>query len=119
MKDATSRNALAKFDSLISKKFEKQLELEEEELRKLEELQDLFEFLDDIIPEDDGELIDPEPKRRGRKRFVVSCCSPLSKWLNLSTLAGLIRRSVSVASTTTDGETPSHDSGRGKPRAKK
>jgi hypothetical protein len=43
----------------------------------LEELQDLFEFLEDIIPEDDGELIDPEPKRRGKKRFVFSTSSPL------------------------------------------
>ncbi len=71
MKDTTSRNTLSKFDTLISKKFEKQLELKEEELRKLEELQDLFDFLDDIIPEDDGELIDPGPKKRGRKRSVI------------------------------------------------
>ena len=70
MKDATSRNALNKFDAAISKRFENQLELKEEELRKLKELQDLFEFLDDIIPDDD-ELIDPEPKRRGRKRLVI------------------------------------------------
>lgn len=71
MKDVTSRNALNKFDAAISKRFENQLELKEEELRKLEELQDLFEFLDDIIPEDDGELVDPEPKRRSRKRLVI------------------------------------------------
>lgn len=70
MKDATSRNALNKFDAAISKRFENQLELKEEELRKLKELQDLFEFLDDIIPDDD-ELIDPEPKRRGKKRLVI------------------------------------------------
>ncbi|KXN87323.1 Condensin complex subunit 3 [Leucoagaricus sp. SymC.cos] len=91
LKDTTSRNALTKFDALICKKFEKQLEFKEEELRKLEELQDLFEFLDDIIPEDDGELVDLEPKRRGRKR-----------------------RSTSVASTATEGEVTSHDSSRGK-----
>jgi len=71
LKDVTSRNALNKFDAAISKRFENQLELKEEELRKLEELQDLFEFLDDIIPEDDGELVDPEPKRRSRKRLVI------------------------------------------------
>ena len=59
-----------KFDAAISKRFENQLELKEEELRKLKELQDLFEFLDDIIPDDD-ELIDPEPKRRGKKRLVI------------------------------------------------
>jgi len=62
---------LNKFDAAISKRFENQLELKEEELRKLKELQDLFEFLDDIIPDDDDELIDPEPKRRGRKRLVI------------------------------------------------
>jgi len=61
---------LNKFDAAISKRFENQLELKEEELRKLKELQDLFEFLDDIIPDDD-ELIDPEPKRRGKKRLVI------------------------------------------------
>lgn len=71
MKDLTSRKALAKFDALISKKFEKQLELKEEELRKLEELQDLFDFLDDIIPEDDDEIFDPpEIRTKGRKRHV-------------------------------------------------
>jgi len=62
---------LNRFDAAISKSFENQLEFKEEELRKLEELQDLFEFLDDIIPEDDGEFVDPEPKRRGRKRLVI------------------------------------------------
>jgi len=62
---------LNKFDAAISKRFENQLQLKEEELRKLKELQDLFEFLDDIIPNDDDELIDPEPKRRGRKRLVA------------------------------------------------
>ncbi|XP_006463505.1 hypothetical protein AGABI2DRAFT_73577 [Agaricus bisporus var. bisporus H97] len=71
LKDLTSRKALAKFDALISKKFEKQLELKEEELRKLEELQDLFDFLDDIIPEDDDEIFDPpEIRTKGRKRHV-------------------------------------------------
>lgn len=71
LKDTSSRNTLSKFDALVSKKFEKQLELKEEELRKLEELQDLFDFLDDIIPEDEGELVDPEPKKRGRKRSII------------------------------------------------
>ncbi|KAJ3564364.1 hypothetical protein NP233_g8340 [Leucocoprinus birnbaumii] len=70
--------------------------MKEEELRKLEELHELFEFLDDIIPEDDGELVDLEPKRRGRKR-----------------------RSTSVASTATDDDTPSHESGRSRTKANK
>jgi condensin complex subunit 3 len=71
LKDLTSRKALAKFDALIAKKFEKQLELKEEELRKLEELQNLFDFLDDIIPEDDDKFVDPpEIRTKGRKRHV-------------------------------------------------
>ena len=42
---------MIKFDNALSKKYEKQLEnFSEDELRKLEELKDLFEFLDDIIP---------------------------------------------------------------------
>jgi condensin complex subunit 3 len=35
----------------------------------LEELKDLFEFLDEIIPDDDGEVIDIDlPKKKGKKR---------------------------------------------------
>jgi len=61
-----------RFDSAISKKFEKQLEdFNEEEFRKLESLKDLFEFLDDIIPDSDNEEDGMPPKRRGsRKRCV-------------------------------------------------
>ncbi|PFH49328.1 hypothetical protein AMATHDRAFT_147847 [Amanita thiersii Skay4041] len=71
LRDATSNNALRKFDSTISKKFEKQLEdFSEEHYRKLEELKALFEFLDDIIPEDDDET-ETEAKRKGRKRLVA------------------------------------------------
>ncbi|KAJ6631026.1 nuclear condensing complex subunit [Mycena sp. CBHHK59/15] len=67
--DATINNAFKKFDASISKKFEKQLEgFDETELRKLEELHDLFEFLDDIIPEDDDEVVDVNPKKKGKKR---------------------------------------------------
>jgi condensin complex subunit 3 len=43
----------------------------EEEYRKMEELKELFEFLDDIIPEDDDEVIDVEVKKKGKKRYVV------------------------------------------------
>ncbi|KAF8636938.1 hypothetical protein AX17_003189 [Amanita inopinata Kibby_2008] len=69
LRDATSNNALRKFDAAISKKFEKQLEsFSEEEYRKLTELDDLFKFLDEIIPEDDTELEIDVPKRKGRKR---------------------------------------------------
>ena len=68
-RDTTAKNALAKFDAAIAKKYEKQLEnFSDEELRKLEELKDLFEFLDDIIPLEDDE---DEPPKKGRKRSVI------------------------------------------------
>ncbi|THH04391.1 hypothetical protein EW145_g5552 [Phellinidium pouzarii] len=67
IKDTTSNNALTRFDNTISKKFEAQLEeFNEEEYRQLENLKDLFDFLDDIIPEDDEEEV--KPKRGPRKR---------------------------------------------------
>ncbi len=75
-RDTTAKNALAKFDATITKKYEKQLEnFSDEELRKLEELKELFEFLDDIIPLEDDE--DEAPKK-GRKRLVFdpSTCDP-------------------------------------------
>lgn len=57
---------------MISKKFVKQLEdFDEDEYRKLEELKDLFEFLDDIIPEDDDEMINIDTKKKGKKRCAV------------------------------------------------
>ncbi|KAI8971320.1 nuclear condensing complex subunit [Trametes punicea] len=72
-RDTAAKNALAKFDATLSKKYEKQLEnFSEEEFRKLEELRELFEFLDDIIPDEEDE---DEPPRKGRKRyaFLSSC----------------------------------------------
>jgi condensin complex subunit 3 len=44
----------------------------EEEYRKLAELKDLFDFLDDIIPEDEEEIDINAPKkgRSTRKRLV-------------------------------------------------
>ncbi|KAF9532366.1 nuclear condensing complex subunit [Crepidotus variabilis] len=69
LKDSVCNTALGKFEAAIIKKFEKQLEnLDEEEFRKLEELNELFEFLDSIIPLDEDELIDLEPLRKGKKR---------------------------------------------------
>ena len=69
-KDTTAKNALSRFDKAFSKKYEKQLaDFNEESFRKLEELKELFEFLDDIIPEVDEE--EEKPKRSSRKRFVV------------------------------------------------
>ncbi|KAA1474990.1 ARM repeat-containing protein [Dentipellis sp. KUC8613] len=67
IRDTAANNAFAKFDKSISQKFEKQLEaFNEDEFRELESLKDLFEFLDDIMPEEDEE--DEAPKKRGRKR---------------------------------------------------
>ncbi|TFK65897.1 ARM repeat-containing protein [Pluteus cervinus] len=103
LRDTTTLNNFTKFENMILKKYEKQLEdFSEEEYRKFESLQSLFEFLDSIIPLDDDELIDPEPRKRGRKR-----------------------RSQSVASTTTNEEGGTQFSGtppaskKGKSRAKR
>ena len=53
---------------MITKRYETKLEgFSEEEFRQLEYLKDLFEFLDDIIPDDDVDEV-LEAKRRGRKR---------------------------------------------------
>ncbi|KAG5635107.1 hypothetical protein H0H81_012436 [Sphagnurus paluster] len=102
LRDATTRNAFTKFEAAILKKYEKQLEdFSEEEYRKLEQLEALFEFLDEIVPEDDEEFIDlDEPKKKGRKR-----------------------RSDSIATTTTENEEPasatSSKRGGSKPRSKR
>ncbi|KZT24842.1 hypothetical protein NEOLEDRAFT_1134516 [Neolentinus lepideus HHB14362 ss-1] len=103
LRDTAASNAFTRFDAAISKKFEKQLEdFNEEQYRQLESLKELFEFLDDIIPESDEE--EEVPKKRTTRK----------------------RRSQSVASTTTtttDRESsvaPSVDSRRGgKGKAKK
>ncbi len=69
MKDATAKNAINKFEAALSKRFESQLaNFSEEEYRELDELKELFSFLDDLIPlDDDEEVIDVKPKRT-RKR---------------------------------------------------
>jgi condensin complex subunit 3 len=68
LRDATAKNAFTKFDNAITKKYEKQLEnFNEEEYRKLEYLKDMFEFLDDIISEEEEEIVIP----KGRKRWVT------------------------------------------------
>ncbi|KAJ7510357.1 nuclear condensing complex subunit [Mycena galericulata] len=99
LRDATSNNAFKKFDAAISKKFEKELQdFDEDEYRKLEELKELFEFLDDIMPEDD-EAINPDAKKKGKKR-----------------------RSDSIMSVTTEGDDMSVASskrGKSKPKAKR
>jgi condensin complex subunit 3 len=55
---------------MLSKRFDDQLkDFSEEEYRKLEDLQELFTYLDDVIPLDDE---DEEPPRRrtAQKRWV-------------------------------------------------
>ncbi|KAK7032879.1 chromosome condensation complex protein [Favolaschia claudopus] len=98
--DAIASNALKKFDAALQKKFEKELEgLSEEEYREFNKLQDLFAFLDDIIPENDDEVIELDTKKKGRKR-----------------------RSDSIISITTDGDDMSVASsrrGKSKPSKKR
>ncbi|KAI6040837.1 nuclear condensing complex subunit [Pisolithus marmoratus] len=68
LRDTAARNALAKFDASLSKKYaDKLADFSEEEYRQLAALKDLFEFLDDIIAIDEGEEIEL-PKTRARKR---------------------------------------------------
>lgn len=73
MRDFACNTAFTKFETAISKKFEKQLQhFTEEEFRKLEELTELFEFLDSIIPLDDDEDQGLDaPRRSSRKRYFV------------------------------------------------
>lgn len=71
-REAVAKNALAKFDATISIKYSVQLEgFSEEDYRKLEYLKDLFEFLDDIIPEEEPEPEVPPPATKGKKRCVM------------------------------------------------
>jgi condensin complex subunit 3 len=71
IRDVSARNALSKFDTTISKKYADKLAgFSEEDYRRLEQLDALFRFLDDIVPLDDGEEMEPM-RTRGRKRWVV------------------------------------------------
>ncbi|KAJ7671638.1 nuclear condensing complex subunit [Mycena polygramma] len=74
--DSVANNALKKFESTIVKKFEKELEgFSEAEYRQFEKLKDLFDFLDDIMPDDDDETINIEVKKKGKKRRSGSITS--------------------------------------------
>ncbi|KJA27084.1 hypothetical protein HYPSUDRAFT_131697 [Hypholoma sublateritium FD-334 SS-4] len=79
LRDHVSKTAFSKFEATFTKKFEKLLEdFSEEEFRKLEELDELFMFLDSIFPPDDEETTETDiPRKRGRKRysFVNLFCS--------------------------------------------
>ncbi|PSR90834.1 hypothetical protein PHLCEN_2v4803 [Hermanssonia centrifuga] len=77
LRDSAAKNAFAKFETAISKKFDAQLaDFNEEEYRQLEYLQELFEFVDDIIPNDAEE--EEAPKRRGGKKRSVSVVSDMT-----------------------------------------
>jgi condensin complex subunit 3 len=68
-RDASALAALVKFDGVLSKRFEKQLEdFNESEYRQLQSLQELFEFLDDIMPQDEDENGDEEEEAPAAKR---------------------------------------------------
>ncbi|KAI0030500.1 nuclear condensing complex subunits [Vararia minispora EC-137] len=69
VRDAGAFSSVKKFDDALSKHYNDQLDsFDVTEYRKLEELTDLFEFLDDIFDSDgDDELVEP-PARRGPKR---------------------------------------------------
>ncbi|KAJ7746625.1 nuclear condensing complex subunit [Mycena metata] len=107
LEDATSKNALKRFEQSITKKFEKELEgFSEAEYRQLEKLKDLFDFLDDIIPEedDDDAAADIKPKADVKKK-------------------GKKRRSGSITSIATDADDVSVAStskrGKSKPKTKR
>ncbi|VDC04706.1 unnamed protein product [Peniophora sp. CBMAI 1063] len=97
IKDSAAMNAIAKFDTKLDDRYgEAQLDgFSEEDARKLEKLEKLFEFLDDLIPLDDEEEDFPiEPRKRGKPKRNA--------------------RSASVASTTTDEESDATVTGKGK-----
>jgi condensin complex subunit 3 len=73
--DTTTRNAFARFDKSLSKKYAEQLEgFSEEDFRQLESLKEISDWLDDMIP-DEGEEIDITPKKKGARSRSVPRCS--------------------------------------------
>lgn len=72
-REAAAKNCLAKFDATINNKYSVQLEsFSEEDYRKLEHLKDLFEFLDEIIPEEEEEPEIPlVVTSKGKKRYGI------------------------------------------------
>lgn len=57
MKDSVARNALTRFEGSLSKKFAAQLEgFDEAGLRELEQLKEIFEFLDDVSSGSEEEI---------------------------------------------------------------
>lgn len=69
LRDTSTRNAFSKFEASINKKYEAQLaDFNEDDYRQLEYLKGLFEFLDQIVPEDEDDDAIELPKKGGRKR---------------------------------------------------
>jgi condensin complex subunit 3 len=62
--------------------------MSEEDYRKYEKLDDLFKFLEDIIP-DDSDAEDVKPKLRGQKRWVSATLQLLSPFLMHGSYAGV------------------------------
>jgi len=88
-RDASALAALVKFDGALSKRFEKQLEdFNEAEYRQLESLQELFEFLDDIVPVDEDEDEEGEaptakkraPRKRRSESVTTDSTSTAGEW---------------------------------------
>ncbi|KAL0579006.1 chromosome condensation complex Condensin, subunit G [Marasmius crinis-equi] len=99
-RDAVAKNAFARFEANFAKKYEEHLQdFDESQYRRLESLNKLFAFVDNMVPMDDDEDAEPVEKK-GRKR-----------------------RSMSVVSTTTDdGEDLSNartTRGRSKPKKRR
>jgi hypothetical protein len=71
IRDVSARNALSKFDMTISKKYaDKPAGFSKEEYQRLEQLNVLFRFSDDIVPLDDGEEVE-SMRTRGQKQWIV------------------------------------------------
>ncbi|KAJ7183125.1 nuclear condensing complex subunit [Mycena filopes] len=106
--DATSKTALKKFEQSISKKFEKELEgFSEADYRQLEKLKDLFDFLDEIMPEEDDDEHPAEAKPKTKAEAKPK---------------GRKRRSGSITSIATDADdisVASSKRGKSKPKAKR
>ena len=74
MGDTTAKNAITKFDAMLSKKFEKELAgFSEEEYRQMEQFQELFAFLDDIVPLDSDNESEAPKKQTRRRRYALKC----------------------------------------------
>ncbi len=78
----TARNAVARFETNLCKKFASQLEgFDESQLRQLEALRELFEYLDEISS--DEEISVEAPKRNRAARYVFGGESYIRHYLTI------------------------------------